>query len=88
MKKISAIVLALSLSAAIVGCTTTEKGAVIGAGTGALVGQALGGNTESTLIGAAVGGIAGAVIGESLKKPGYCLYKNKKTRQTYEAPCP
>lgn len=87
MKKISAIVLALSLSTAVVGCTTTEKGAVIGAGTGALVGQALGGNTESTLIGAAVGGVAGALIGESMKKPGYCIYKNKYGK-TYEAPCP
>ena len=57
------------------------------AGTGALVGQALGGNTESTLIGAAVGGVAGALIGESMKKPGYCIYKNKYGK-TYEAPCP
>jgi surface antigen len=87
MKKISAIVLALSLSTAVVGCTTTEKGTVIGAGVGALAGQAIGGNTASTLIGAGAGALVGAVIGESLKKPGYCIYK-KPNGKTYEAPCP
>ena len=47
------------------GCATkTETGALIGAGAGALAGQAIGGNTSSTVIGAGVGAIAGAAIGE------------------------
>ena len=87
MKKLSAMVLALSLSAAIAGCTSTEKGAAVGAVGGALVGQAIGGNTESTLVGAAVGGIAGAVIGNLLERKGYCIYR-RPNGTTYEARCP
>jgi surface antigen len=87
MKKLSAIAMALTLSVAVAGCTSTEKGAVVGAAGGALVGQALGGNTESTLVGAAVGGIAGALIGESLDRKGYCRYRDRRGR-IYEARCP
>jgi len=48
------------------GCATkAQSGAAIGAGTGALLGQAIGGNTSSTIIGAGVGAIAGAAIGEN-----------------------
>ena len=34
-------------------------GTLIGAGSGALIGQAIGGDTESTLLGTAIGGVAG-----------------------------
>ena len=44
----------------------TQKGAAIGAGLGAIAGQAIGGNTASTLIGAAVGGLAGAIGGNAV----------------------
>ena len=44
----------------------TQKGAVIGAGAGALIGQALGGNTEGTLIGLAAGTIFGALVGNAV----------------------
>ena len=87
MKKISAIILSLSMLAGVAGCTTTEQGAVVGAAGGALVGQAIGGDTKSTLIGAAVGGVTGALIGESMKKKGYCRYRDKYG-VIYEAPCP
>ena len=51
------------------GCATkAENGALIGAGAGALLGQAIGGNTGSTVIGAGVGAIAGAAIGENEDK--------------------
>lgn len=43
----------------------TQKGAAIGAGVGAIGGQIIGGNTESTLIGAAVGTLLGAIIGNA-----------------------
>lgn len=50
-----------------VGCTSTQKGAVIGGGGGAILGGVLGkqaGNTAAgAIIGAAVGGAAGAWIG-------------------------
>lgn len=41
----------------------TQRGAIVGAGLGALAGQAIGKNTESTLLGTALGGLTGAVIG-------------------------
>lgn len=87
MKKITSIVFALALSTAVVGCTTTEQGAVVGGVSGAVIGQAIGGNTESTLIGAAVGTVAGALIGKSLERNGYCRYRNSRG-VIYEARCP
>ena len=38
------------------------NGLIIGSGTGAILGQAVGRNVESTLIGATLGGVLGAVI--------------------------
>ncbi len=64
-------VLALLLIIALIGATgcagyRTETGAAIGAGAGALAGQAIGRDTESTLIGAALGGITGAMVGHAM----------------------
>jgi len=68
MKKLHTITLTLASIATIgmTGCAETgaEKGALIGAGGGALLGQAIGGDTKSTMIGAALGGITGAAIGD------------------------
>jgi outer membrane protein OmpA-like peptidoglycan-associated protein len=70
MNKIITTILFVSMIAAALGCgmTNQQKGAVIGAGTGAAAGGAIGsqsGNTlEGAIIGAAVGGLAGAVIGD------------------------
>ena len=52
------------------GCAETqaEKGALIGGAGGALVGQAIGHDTKSTLIGAAVGAAGGALIGNEMDK--------------------
>lgn len=51
------------------GCANkTQSGAAIGAGTGALAGQLIGGNTASTLIGAGVGAVAGGAIGNNEDK--------------------
>jgi len=44
----------------------TQKGALIGAGTGALLGQAIGRNTEGTLIGIAAGTILGGLVGNAV----------------------
>lgn len=47
-----------------IGCESSAlTGAGIGSGIGALAGQAIGGDTESTLIGTAIGGGAGYMIG-------------------------
>lgn len=56
----------------VAGCTTTQKGAGIGAAGGSVVGGIIGhqsGNGPTgALIGAAVGGAGGALIGEHMDK--------------------
>ena len=60
----STLVLLLALLALVAaGCNSAQAGAGVGAGVGALAGQAIGGNTSSTLIGAG----AGAAINFSLQ---------------------
>ena len=46
--------------------TTVAQGAGIGALLGAVAGQAIGGDTRSTLIGAAAGGLLGAAVGNTI----------------------
>jgi len=65
------------------GTTTTTDGALIGAGTGALVGQAIGGNTGATLIGAAVGGLAGGAIGNNEEKKNRRYYRDERGATYY-----
>tara|TARA_Y100000310_G_scaffold327781_1_gene394678 strand:- start:610 stop:990 length:381 start_codon:yes stop_codon:yes gene_type:complete len=50
------------------GCDRVGEGATFGAGIGALAGQAIGGNTEATLIGAGVGALLGGAIGNDQQK--------------------
>ncbi|MBW1722002.1 MAG: glycine zipper 2TM domain-containing protein [Deltaproteobacteria bacterium] len=73
MKKLWTLVIVLSVVFILTGCATvpqdrynTQKGAAIGAGVGAIGGQIIGGNTESTLIGAAVGTLLGAIVGNAV----------------------
>ena len=73
MKKYHLVILTLALSLLLVSCVyypagryNTQVGAAVGAGTGALIGQAIGGNTESTLIGLAAGTILGALVGNAV----------------------
>tara|TARA_Y100000310_G_C20504374_1_gene725670 strand:- start:539 stop:916 length:378 start_codon:yes stop_codon:yes gene_type:complete len=50
----------------LIGCAGNSpqtNGALMGAGLGALAGQAIGGDTDATLIGAGVGALAGTVMG-------------------------
>ncbi|MES0023131.1 MULTISPECIES: YMGG-like glycine zipper-containing protein [unclassified Mesorhizobium] len=88
---------AVLMTAALAGCATqTEQqqrattGALIGGGVGALAGQALGGNTESTVVGAAGGALLGAVIGQSTtpqrRGEQLCRYQDRRGR-IYTAPC-
>ena len=73
MKKYHIVILTLTLSFFLVSCShyppdryNTQVGAAVGAGTGALIGQAIGGNTQSTLIGLAAGTIIGALVGDAV----------------------
>ncbi len=47
------------------------NGLVLGAGSGALVGQAIGRDREATLIGTAVGGMFGYMVGNEMDKDRY-----------------
>ncbi len=59
----------LGLMAYMAGCETKAgTGAAVGAGGGALAGQAIGGDTEGTLIGAGVGAVGGYLIGNEMDK--------------------
>lgn len=53
------------------GCNDAQAGSLLGAGIGALAGQAIGGNTTGTLIGTGVGAAAGYVIGNESDKQKY-----------------
>jgi len=44
----------------------TQKGAAIGTGIGALLGQAIGRDTEATLLGAGIGTVIGAIAGNAV----------------------
>ena len=67
------VILTLILSLILVSCAhyppdryNTQAGALTGAGMGALIGQAIGGNTHSTLIGLAAGTILGSLVGNAI----------------------
>ncbi|MDQ2634751.1 MAG: YMGG-like glycine zipper-containing protein [Pseudomonadota bacterium] len=82
------------LVAAVAGCAATEReqragtGALIGAGAGALAGQAIGGNTRSTVVGAGAGALLGAVVGTASapQSSGYCRFQ-RADGSIYTARC-
>ncbi|WP_157019243.1 YMGG-like glycine zipper-containing protein [Mesorhizobium xinjiangense] len=86
----SAVIAALALA----GCATESEqragtGALLGAGAGALAGQAIGRDTKSTLIGAAGGAILGAAVGQATtprRGEELCRYQ-RPDGSIYTAPC-
>jgi len=73
MKKIIAIIASLALAISLFSCagpTQRERGAktgaLIGAAGGAILGQVIGGHTESTLLGAAIGTAVGGIAGHQI----------------------
>jgi outer membrane lipoprotein SlyB len=91
-----AVAAAVLAAMALAGCAASEQqqragtGALIGAGAGALAGQALGGDTKSTIAGAAGGALLGAVVGTATtpKRRGeeMCRYR-ADDGSVYTAPC-
>lgn len=78
------IILPVLLSLAIVlsscaGANKAQVGTGGGAAAGALIGQAIGHNTEATLIGAALGGILGYMVGNEMDK-----YDREQLNHVYE----
>ena len=72
MRAIQIITLGL-LPGCLSGCKTwdsmgkTEKDAIIGAGSGALIGTAVTDDAKGVLIGGAVGGVGGGVVGHQME---------------------
>lgn len=63
-------------------CASMNKGQIggaTGAGAGAIIGQAIGHNTEATLIGMAVGGMLGYIVGNEMDK-----YDRQQLNHVYE----
>lgn len=65
--------LVVALLFGVVSCATvpddrynTQKGAAVGAGLGAIMGQAIGRDTGSTLLGAGIGTLLGAIAGNAV----------------------
>lgn len=97
--KTNRLIIAAALAAlALSGCAQTDQqqrtgtGALIGAGAGALAGQAIGRDTKSTVIGAASGALLGAVIGSASTPPSrneeqMCRYRDYDTGRIFVAPC-
>ncbi len=56
-----------------------QMGGAGGAGAGAIIGQAIGHNTEATLIGAVAGGLLGYIIGNEMDK-----YDRQQLNHVYE----
>ena len=87
---------AVLMTLAVTACSQTAQqqratgGAALGAAGGALVGQAIGGNTESTLIGAGAGALLGAVLatsgGPQPRDQEMCRYQDRYPR-IFTAPC-
>jgi uncharacterized protein YcfJ len=94
MNAIKTVISCCLFSAALAGCAATEQeqragtGALIGAGAGALAGQAIGRNTKSTVIGAGAGALLGAVVGTASTPQGsrYCRYQ-RSDGTIYTARC-
>ena len=69
LKNMSAAVLCSVSLVLAAGCANdAQTGSLAGAGIGALAGQAIGGNTGSTLIGAGAGAAAGYIVGNEMDK--------------------
>lgn len=82
MKKIFIV---LAATAAIAGCSQTEKGAAIGGLGGAAVGAAVSGDAGGAIVGGLAGATVGALIGNA-NEPGKCYYRGRNGRR-YIANC-
>ena len=78
MKKLALISLAVAIAVSLGGCNTpqqsqnTASGALVGAGTGAVIGGLATGRAGGALAGAGIGALAGGLLGAaSTPGPGY-----------------
>ncbi len=62
------LVMSLGLASVSFAGDRATNGLFFGAGSGALIGQAIGRNTDSTLLGSAIGGVLGYIVGNEQEK--------------------
>jgi uncharacterized protein YcfJ len=79
-------IIAVGILGILASCTQTERGATIGAASGAVIGGVVSNSWQGAAIGAAAGVVAGALIGNSREHPGYCIYRDKHGHK-FEARC-
>lgn len=79
------VIVALAMTAAVAGCTTTERDVGTGAALGAAAGAIIGGDVGSAVVGAAAGAAAGAFVRYAVRD-GYCVYRAGNGR-LYEDRC-
>ncbi|RWC86756.1 MAG: glycine zipper 2TM domain-containing protein [Mesorhizobium sp.] len=84
---------AVLMTAALAGCQSQTEGqqrattgALLGGAGGALVGQAIGGNTKSTVSGALLGAVVGSATTPQRREDQLCRYQDRYGR-IYTAPC-
>ncbi len=89
MKRIISILLVLAVFTGIIvisGCTTTQKGALVGgavgAGSGAIIGHQAGDSGRGALIGAGIGALTGALVGDFVDN----YEVDVRRRDRYQAP--
>lgn len=86
MKRLNIALIALLFSTSIISNAHADhnatNGVIIGAGSGAILGQAIGQDTEATLIGTAVGGLFGYMIGNEMDRNGNRVVHHR----TYQPP--
>lgn len=76
---VAATVLLMTAACTGVDLNKGQQGAIGGAAGGALLGQAIGRNTEATLLGAAIGTMLGYIVGNEMDK-----YDRQQLNQAYE----
>ena len=86
MRKPVLVVVALG-SLALAGCQTARgdrqlSGALIGGGTGALIGGVAGRTVGGALLGGAIGAVAGALVADATR-PHTCAYRTRSGRLRY-----
>ncbi|MDQ0319566.1 uncharacterized protein YcfJ [Pararhizobium capsulatum DSM 1112] len=80
------LVVLIAMITTLTACTQTERGAAIGAGSGAIIGGIASNSWGGAAIGAVAGGVVGSLIGHSREHAGYCVYRDRNGRR-YEARC-
>ena len=87
MRKLMMVAMAATTALALGGCQTARQdraltGALIGGGTGAVIGGVAGRSAGAAVAGGVIGAAAGALIADATR-PGYCYYRTRSGHRRY-----